>query len=164
MGRNPSGQMAGHEVEQPPRPGGKNSTRTATMTTLFDRFLATSAHRSPGKNSRVLIAEDYADLAAVIALLLRKCGFDVKLAHDGKAVLAIARDFLPHYIILDIRLPGIGGFEVAELIRREERLKGAIIIGVSAFRPVHEPVLEHFDHFLSKPFDLDVLLSLFRPN
>jgi CheY-like chemotaxis protein len=106
------------------------------MATLFEGFLPQRDRNRPGDTSRVLIGEDYFDLANVVGMLLRRFGFDVRLAHDGPAVLAMARKFRPHFILLDIKMPGIGGYELARTLREDERLKGSVIIGISASRPI----------------------------
>ena len=84
----------------------------------------------------MLIAEDFFDLAKVIGMLLKRCGFDVRPAHDGATVLAMALKFRPHFILLDIKLPGIGGYELAGSLREDATQKGSIIVGISAYRPI----------------------------
>ena len=127
-----------------------------------------SAARDPagrGDADRVLIGEDYYDLANVVGMLLRRFGYDVRLAHDGPAVLALARKFRPHFILLDIKMPGMGGYELAATLRKDDRLKGSVIIGISAYRPVAQPGLPmnaNFDHYIMKPFDFDALLAMLK--
>ena len=47
----------------------------------------------------------------------KRCDFDVRPAHDGATVLAMALKFRPHFILLDIKLPGIGGYGLAGSLR-----------------------------------------------
>ncbi|WP_435015979.1 response regulator [Tundrisphaera sp. TA3] len=136
------------------------------MTTLFERFRSILYRNQPGERYRILIAEDHVDLSNIIAMLLEHCGFDVKQAHDGRIVLGLARAFRPHFILLDVKLPGLNGYEVAEQIRGDETFAHTIIIGVSAYSPVPRPGLPlkaHFDHYLTKPFDLETLLGVLNP-
>lgn len=115
---------------------------------------------------RILIAEDHVDLANITAILLRHCGFEVKTIHDGRQVVALARTFRPHFVLIDVKLPGLNGYEVAEQLRTEPELAHTKIIGISAYRPeprVGLPLRAHFDHYLSKPFDLKTLLSVLKP-
>jgi DNA-binding response OmpR family regulator len=133
------------------------------MIDRFETFRSINNRLRPDGARRILIAEDYVDLARVMESLLRHCGFDVKVIHDGRAVLELAREFLPHYLLLDIRLPGMSGYEVATLIRHEESLNRCVIMGISAYRAASacDPMIEnYFDHYLIKPFELDVLLSI----
>ena len=136
------------------------------MTTLFDAFRSALNRSLPGDRYRILIAEDHVDLANVLAMLLCRCGFDVRTAHDGRLVLTLARTYRPHFILMDIKLPGLNGYEVAEQIREDASLADTVIIGVSAYRPVPRaglPLKAHFDHYLTKPFDLETLLSVLNP-
>ena len=109
--------------------------RAPSMTSLFDGFRS-AMNRLSGDHGRVLVAEDHGELANVIAMLLRHCGFDVRTAHDGRIVLALARAFRPHHILLDIKLPGLGGYQLAKLLREDPKLEGTVIIGIAAYRPV----------------------------
>ena len=133
------------------------------MRTTFDAFRSTASQSHHGDRSRVLIAEDYIDLANVIAMLLRHCGFDVKTVHDGRVVLSLVRSFRPRFILLDVKLPGLDGYEVAEQIREDGALADTIIIAISAYRLAQQPSLPrktHFDHHLTKPFEWERLLKI----
>jgi DNA-binding response OmpR family regulator len=65
----------------------------------------------------VLVADDNRDLAWGLTLLLKLTGFDVKTVHDGREAVAALAERLPDIALLDIGLPGLSGFEVAERIR-----------------------------------------------
>jgi two-component system CheB/CheR fusion protein len=115
---------------------------------------------------RVLVVDDNADLAHLMTLLLRHCGFDVQAVLGGHRALATARSFRPHFILLDIGLPGLDGYQVAEPIRSELALKTAVIMAVSAYGPgVHPERCRRagFDHHLTKPVYIDDLLPLLVP-
>jgi CheY-like chemotaxis protein len=90
-------------------------------------------------------------------------GFEVRSAHDGTEALSAARDHRPGAILLDIGLPGMDGYQVAEHLRREDCLRDAKIIAITgygeeqAFRRSREA---GFDHHLVKPVDYDALLNL----
>ena len=70
---------------------------------------------------RALVVDDNSDLARLVAILLEHCGFEVRTLANGRAVLATARVFRPHVILLDIGLPGIDGYQVAALPSRRPR-------------------------------------------
>jgi DNA-binding response OmpR family regulator len=115
---------------------------------------------------RVLIVEDNADIARLMTLLLQHCGFDVQTLFDGHLVLATARSFRPHFVLLDIGLPGMDGYQVAEQLRGDSDLKDMVIIAVSAYSPDMHPRrsrLPAFDHYLVKPVKFESLLSLLKP-
>lgn len=114
----------------------------------------------------MLVVDDNVDLMKLTSFLLVHHGFDVATALDGPAALEKARSFLPHVILLDIGLPGMDGYEVAEALRSDAQTKGAVIIAISAYdRHAHHRRSEHarFDHHLVKPVDFDALLTLFEP-
>jgi DNA-binding response OmpR family regulator len=112
---------------------------------------------------RVLVVEDNADIARLTSLSLQHSGFDVRTLFDGHQALATARSFRPHFVLLDIGLPGMDGYQVAELLRADCDLMEMVFIAISAYSPSVHPVRSHlslFDHFLTKPVGLDTLLSL----
>jgi CheY-like chemotaxis protein len=112
---------------------------------------------------RVLVVEDNPDIARLTSLMLEYSGFDVRALFDGYQVLATARAFRPQFILLDIGLPGIDGYEVAGLLRSDRDLIEMVIIAISAYSPREHPSRSHrghFDHFLTKPVGLETLLSL----
>jgi CheY-like chemotaxis protein len=113
---------------------------------------------------RVLVVEDNPDLARTATLLLQLYGLEVETLAIGLPVLDTARSFRPHFILLDIGLPDIDGYEVAERLRKDPELNAITIIGVSAFSPgmnSGRANLENFDHYLVKPVNFTDLLSLF---
>lgn len=112
---------------------------------------------------RVLVVDDNADLVRLTALLLSNRGFTVETAPDGPMAVKTARFFRPHVVLLDIGLPGMDGYDVAQALRSGVETKDAIIIAVSAYDRQahhHRSVQAGFDHHLVKPVDLDSLFLL----
>jgi DNA-binding response OmpR family regulator len=66
----------------------------------------------------VLIAEDDKKTASLVALYLEREGFQTVIAYDGKQALELARDRRPTFVILDLMLPAMDGWEVCREIRR----------------------------------------------
>ena len=133
------------------------------MNPLFEAFRSAAGLSGAGDRCRILIVEDNIDLARVIAMLLRHCGFEVKTAHDGRLVLAIARAFRPRFILLDIGLPGMDGYQVGEQLRADAEFQDTTIIALSAYGPEMHPgrsLKARFDHYLTKPVALEDLLPL----
>src|SRR5688500_16572736 len=82
---------------------------------------------------RVLIVEDNIDGARTLTMLLRHAGHDVEYAINGYAALDIAKIFRPEVVFLDIGLPGINGYDVCRLLKREPALEKALIVAVTAY-------------------------------
>ena len=88
---------------------------------------------SASKKVRILVVDDNVDTARGMAKLLKLIGHEVATAYDGHQALEIAGEFEPEFILLDIGLPGIDGYEVASKLKREERFKHAMIVAVSGY-------------------------------
>jgi CheY-like chemotaxis protein len=70
-----------------------------------------------GRRFRVLVADDNCDAATSLAMLLELSGYEVEVAFDGLAALKLAERWPPDAAILDIRMPGLNGYEVARALR-----------------------------------------------
>lgn len=69
------------------------------------------------KAHRILLVDDNVDFATSLQLLLEGLGHEVRVAHDASEALAAAREFAPEFAFLDIGLPRISGYELAEQLR-----------------------------------------------
>ena len=81
---------------------------------------AAAALPSNGGGQRVLIVDDNADAADTLEMVLRSLGYETRVAHDGAAALELAPAFRPHFVLLDIGMPGLDGYEVARRLRAIE--------------------------------------------
>ena len=112
------------------------------------------------KSSRILVVDDNVDTARGMARLLKLLGHEVAVAHDGPEGIEAARRHRPEFVLLDIGLPGMDGYEVASRLRREECCKDAVIIAVSGYGQEEDRRRSKeagFDHHLIKPLDHDAL-------
>jgi len=66
---------------------------------------------------KILVVDDNHDSALSLAMMLSIMGHDTRTAHDGESALATAETFLPDVVLLDIGLPKLNGYEVAQRIR-----------------------------------------------
>jgi PAS domain S-box-containing protein len=66
---------------------------------------------------RVLVVDDNLDAANTLHLLLQSLGHETRIAHDGPTALAVADEFRPDVVLLDIGMPGMSGYEVARHLR-----------------------------------------------
>src|SRR5262249_15885947 len=105
---------------------------------------------------------DNVDMARGTARLLKLAGHDVRIAHDGPQALKVARDHRPQFVLLDIVLPGMDGYEVARQLRADPRLRDAVIIAASGYSEDDYQRREEagFDHQLAKPMDHDALRAI----
>jgi len=105
---------------------------------------------------QVLVVDDNQDMASSTALVLRAAGHDVRVAHSASDALAIAADYRPKVILLDIGLPGTDGYEVARRLRQLPECQGARLIAVTGYGQESDRVLSRqagFDSHLVKPVD-----------
>jgi DNA-binding response OmpR family regulator len=115
---------------------------------------------------RVLVVEDNLDSVHSMAYLVKMMGHEVRFAINGFAALAIAREFRPEVVLLDLGLPDFNGCEVARQLRFEDALRSTRFIAISAlpaqqYRPL---ALEAgCDEFYAKPIDPKLLESLLTP-
>lgn len=112
---------------------------------------------------RILVADDNQDAAESLGLLLELNGHAVRTAHLGRDALSLAQDFRPHAVLLDIGMPDLSGYEVAQALRREPWAREAHLIALTGLGQGtdRQRALEAgFDHHLVKPVDTDQLLAL----
>jgi PAS domain S-box-containing protein len=114
---------------------------------------------------RILVVDDNVDIARGIAKLLKSSGYELSIAHGGTEALEIAREIRPDIALLDIGLPGMNGYELAQAFRQDTRLGHAVLIAVSGYGQEQDRLRARdagFNHHLVKPIDFDSLLSLLK--
>jgi PAS domain S-box-containing protein len=107
---------------------------------------------------RILIADDNRDSVEMMQALLEHCGHEIRAAFDGPEALEICEVFKPDTVFLDIGLPGMDGYEVAQRIRRMPSGERVQIIAVSGYAREEDRAraLESgFTDHLAKPVDFD---------
>jgi CheY-like chemotaxis protein len=83
---------------------------------------------------RILVVDDNQDAADSLAkLLTRAMGQQVEVAYDGPGALEVADRFRPDVILLDLGLPGMSGFEMAERLRRRAEFRGTLLVAVTGW-------------------------------
>lgn len=122
-------------------------------------------HRCPGKSRgkgtpaasrRILVVDDNADAAMSLAVLLEMEGHEVRTVHDGPAALRELDRFDAQLALLDIGLPGIGGYALADLIRQRRGDATPHLVALSGYA-VEATGAEResvFDAYLTKPVEL----------
>ena len=108
---------------------------------------------------RVLVVEDDITLRETVAYSLGKDGYEVLSAEDGYAALETARREQPDLLLLDVMLPGLDGFEVCRILRKETSVP--ILMLTARSDEVDRVVgLEMgADDYLTKPFSMRELMA-----
>jgi signal transduction histidine kinase len=111
--------------------------------------------------ARVLIAEDNADAAEMLRLMLTFKGHDVKVALDGVQAVEIAQAFVPHVAFLDIGMPRMDGHDAARRIREMlgRHVTLVALTGWGQDDDKRRSLEAGFDHHLTKPVDPDKLIA-----
>jgi two-component system alkaline phosphatase synthesis response regulator PhoP len=114
---------------------------------------------------RVLLVEDYPDLAAVTADFLESEGLEVQTALSGREALDIAPVFRPQLVLCDLNLPDMTGLEVVDGLRSNPvtaQIYVAILSAIGGMELKHESGAEQhrIDAFISKPIALDTIRRL----
>jgi diguanylate cyclase (GGDEF)-like protein len=110
----------------------------------------------------VLVVDDDPDVARFVEVNLRSAGYDVSVASDGEEALERALELRPDLVLLDVMMPKLDGFEVAQRLRRDPRTSSSSIIMLTAKALSADKVLglsSGADDYIIKPFDPVELLA-----
>jgi PAS domain S-box-containing protein len=115
--------------------------------------------------ARVMVVDDNADIARVMAALVKRAGHEVRVAHDGFAALDLARTFAPEVALLDIGLPGLSGLELASRLRNEPGMENMFLVALTGYGQEEDrrrSAEAGFDQHLTKPVSFDLLTEVLR--
>jgi len=118
-----------------------------------------------GTRRRILVVDDNRDAAQALRLLLEGDGHEVRVASDGPGGLALAKEYRPDVALLDIGLPNMNGYELAQRMREEPSLEGTLLIAVTGYGQMHDRArasASGFHHHLVKPVEFGALQQLLR--
>ena len=116
----------------------------------------------PAGGERVLFIEDSPTLAQLLEISLVQAGYQVERATSGEEGLELARADPPDLLLCDVMLPGIDGFEVVRVLRRELATANMSIIMLTAMANVMEGLDAGADDYVLKPYDHKELLARVR--
>ena len=95
---------------------------------------STAPALTPSKQGfRILVVDDNHDSALSLAMMLSIMGHETRTAHDGESAVTTAESFLPEVVLLDIGLPKLNGYEVAQRIREHEWGTSMFLIAVTGW-------------------------------
>lgn len=135
---------------------------TVPLTGRSDEPPAPDPGPRPGAAARVLVVEDDRRSAELMTVLLEDQGLQVLLATDGERALQRLTSDPPDAVVLDLRLPGIDGFEVLAQLRSQPRTANLPVLVVSILDEQERALAHGADGYLAKPFGRDDLLGALR--
>ena len=161
-------EMHGGSVTATSEGPGKGSEFVVRLPAVAAR--AEQTQRLPAKSpqaiahrARILVVDDNVDMARGLVRLLELLGHDVQTAYDGPTAIATARAHRPDFVLLDLGLPGMDGYQVARRLRQEQGSQDAVIIAVTGYGQEDYRCRSReagFDHHLVKPIDYNALVTL----
>ncbi len=142
---------------------GQGSEFIVRLPPLIERKAASSqpdqtaeAAQSKGAQFRILVVDDNEDSTGWLATMLEMMGNEVRTAHDGEAGIAVAAEFRPNLILMDIGMPKMNGYEAAHRIRQEPWGKQPIIVALTGWGAADDRRRTQdagFNRHLVKPVD-----------
>jgi PAS domain S-box-containing protein len=133
-------EMHGGTVEAASPGQGKGSTFTVRLPVLQDR--AASAREEPavdwpdaaaGAKRRILVVDDSPDSATSMAMMLQLLGNETRTARDGIEAVAVAEQFRPRVILMDIGMPRLDGYAATRRIREQPWGRGVAVIALTGW-------------------------------
>jgi CheY-like chemotaxis protein len=112
---------------------------------------------------RVLVVDDNRDVADTTATILRLSGCETHVAYDGNTGLDAVDRLQPDAVLLDIGLPGLDGYQLAERLRAKPAHRRTLIVAVSGYGQEEDRARSKaagFDYHVVKPIDPAVITGL----
>jgi len=112
---------------------------------------------------RILVVDDHVDTAQTFAALLRALGHEVEALTDPAAVEARVAELEPHIVFLDIGMPKLDGWQVAERLRARYPQEALKLVAITAYGEAHDRARSRragFDAHLVKPASVDLVESI----
>ena len=117
----------------------------------------------PQHSLRVLVADDNADAAASLSMILKMGGHDVRTVFDGVEALELVESFHPNVALLDIGMPHIDGYELCRRLRALPYGRDMLIVALTGWGQAEDKRRSEeagFDQHLVKPADIRALEHL----
>jgi DNA-binding response OmpR family regulator len=106
------------------------------------------------------VVEDDSDLVSLMELVLTDAGYQVRTAPEGGVALARIAEQMPGLILLDMRMPGMNGWEFAREFRARHGRAAPIVVVTAAENARARAAEVEADGWLSKPFEIDDVLRI----
>lgn len=121
-----------------------------------------SAAKATQVAQKILVVDDDPDIVELLEYNLQKEGYEVQTAPDGKKGFAIAKDFQPDLILLDIMMPQLDGIETARMIRQDQNTRDTYILFLTARSEEYSEIAAFeigADDYITKPIKPRALMS-----
>lgn len=120
-------------------------------------------HRNnPDKGTQILVIDDSITAQKILKKIFTQAGYEVVQAFDGESGIALAQQYKPALILMDVIMPGISGFQATRMIRNDPEIAATPIVIVSGNKQAGDQFwLSSIgaDHYLAKPFSRTDLFS-----
>ena len=121
--------------------------------------MGSSSNRDGEQVTRVLVVDDDKSIREVISFALSDEGYQVEEANNGHAAFESIGRLHPHIILVDMRMPGMDGWEFVRGYRERYGRRAQIIVLTAAQDAAPRMAAIDADGYVAKPFDLDVLIA-----
>jgi two-component system alkaline phosphatase synthesis response regulator PhoP len=114
------------------------------------------------ENYKILLVDDEADILEFLSYNLKKAGYNVLTANNGRDAIKIAKQYLPHLIILDVMMPDMDGIETCEEMRKLPVLNNTVVAFLTARNEDYSQIAGFeagADDYIAKPIKPKVLIS-----
>jgi two-component system, OmpR family, response regulator len=116
-----------------------------------------------GRPAKVLVVDDEASICALLSATLRLTGFEVRVANGGREALTAAAEYAPDLVVLDVMMPDLDGFEVAQRLRASGQ--PVPVLFLTARDSVEDRIsglTVGADDYVAKPFSLEEVVLRIR--
>jgi PAS domain S-box-containing protein len=161
-------QMHGGRIEAHSEGAGRGSEFIVRLPLAADGVGPVAAAGTPPivgtKTPRsILVVDDNRDAADSLCMLLRFLGNTVHVVHDGPAALTAIKTYRPGVVLLDLGMPGMSGYEVANAVRLQPGFADITLVALTGWGQEEDrkrTLSQGFNHHLVKPVDINTLQAL----
>lgn len=111
------------------------------------------------KGIKILLIDDEPNILQFLEFGLQNEGFEVMTAPDGFTAVTAAKEFQPHVAILDVMMPGMDGFEVCRMLKKNQNIAVIMLTAKEEVEDRIKGLTLGADDYMSKPFSFEELLA-----
>lgn len=111
------------------------------------------------KGIKILLIDDEPNILEFLEMGLVNEGFEVQSAQDGMTAITLANQFQPHIAILDVMMPGMDGFEVCRMLKKNENMAIIMLTAKDEVEDRVKGLMLGADDYVVKPFSFEELLA-----